>query len=776
MRRKTPEGDAGGARREFGEADFAFNSRYYAISGRVLDILTRVLKVNIALHAERSEVAAGDVFLFNHFARFETFIPPYLIYRQAGSMCRTVASPAFFYGNDAASKLLRGLGAVPADYPNLFPFLAAEIIRGHKVIVFPEGGMVKDRRVVDRKGRYSIYSRLASERRKHHVGASVIAQGLEIFREAVLKARKRGDDRLLALWASRVGPDANTGREKLNAFSERDLRVVPANITFYPIRVDPNLLERWAGTVGGTGLPERLREELRIEGNILLKDTDMDIRLGKPSSPGDDWTSVDRVALDLLIGQVESIEDAFDLLRTGGGGALGELVAKRANHLIFSLRDRYMREIYAAVSVNLSQLAASAMFKLMEEERDTVEAQEFHRIVYLALKRLQPRAEVALHRSLVDPEQYEGIEEGHCRGFAEFMHVAKELGLVEEREGAYRFSEKLTGEAEFDHIRVENPIAVYANEVRPLSEVAEAVAQAIREGKKTGGAKLASLRFDDELVSYRFDKFRFSKAKYREMNDRQAVTADSRPYLLRPETPRGTGIILVHGFGASPAEMRPLADYLYNLGFAVLGIRLKGHGTSPWDMKERNRHDWERSVARARRIMAGICERYAMVGFSMGGLLALGSAARSAEGLAGVVSVSAPVKLKKDPRVLVEFVHHVNRFVGLMTHEKGVMPFHHTSPENPEVNYRDIPVGAVHELEHLMKETGEALHSIAVPALIVQGDADPRVEPVSANAIYDRISSRDKVLTMVRSDVHGIVYRNSGGCHRLIADWLERLP
>lgn len=759
-------------RRQFGEADFAFNTRFYNLSGRVLDLLRRVLKVNIALHAEPEEVASGDIFLFNHFARFETFIPPYLIYRYTKTMSRTVASPAFFYGNDAASRMLRGLGAVPADFPNLFPFLATEIIRGRKVIIFPEGGMVKDRRVVDRKGRYSIYSRLAKERRKHHVGAAVIGQGLEIFREAVVKARKKGDDALLTHWAERLGED---GREKLLAFSERQLKVIPANITFYPIRVAPNLLEEWAGTVGGAGLPERLREELRIEGNILLKDTDMDIRLGKGSSPEEDWTSVDRVALDLLIGQVRSIEDAFDLLRTGGGGALGELVAKRAQHLIYSLRDRYMREIYAAVSVNLSQLAASAIFGLLREERFVVERAEFHLIVYLALKKLQPHAEVALHRSLVDPDLYDGLLEGVCPGYLEFINAAVELGLVETDGAFYKFSEKLAGEAEFDQIRIENPIAVYANEVRPLAEVDEVVEQAVREGKKTSAAKLANLRFDDELVAYRFDKFRFSKPKYREINDRQVTTADQRPFLFRPEVPRGAGVLLVHGFSASPAEMRPLADYLSNLGYAVLGVRLKGHGTSPWDMKESTRRDWAASVERGRRILAGICDRTVVVGFSMGGLLALQNVAGAPEGIAGVASISAPIRLKDNARMLVEFVHHINRFVGLVTHERGVKPFHGTHPENPEVNYRDIPVGSVHELEHLMKETEGILPNVVCPALILQGDSDPRVEPESAKLIYEGIASRDKVLTLVRSDIHGIVYKNVGSCHKLIAEFLERL-
>lgn len=768
----SKEGGQGTHPGEFAEADFDFKQRYYKLSGYVLSLLTKVLKVNIALHADPAQIVAGDIFLFNHFARFETFVPPYLIYKHAHVMSHSVASPEFFRGNDAASKLLRGLGAIPSDYPNLFPFLGAEIIRGRKVIVFPEGGMVKDRRVVDRRGHFSVYSRAAKERRKHHVGAAVIAQGLEIFKEAVNRARKKGDDALLNKWSSDLGPD---GREKLNAFSDREIKVVPANITFYPIRVDPNLLEQWAEAIGGELLTERLKEELRIEGNILLKDTDMDIRLGKPSSPGEDWTPLDKAALEFLLDQVQSIEDAYDIIRTGGGGAFGEIIAKRGRNIIFKMRDRYMRDIYAAVSVNLSQLASALVYKLVEEKKTTIDAGAFNRSLYIALKKLQPRAEVALHRSLVDPDYYGGVEEGRSRGLAQFMDAAVKLGLMETAGENLVFQERLTSEIEFDQIRVENPIAVYANEVRPLGAVEEALSAGLADEHKLSGTKLALLRFDDELVSYRFDKFRYSKDKYKAINDAQTAKADSKPYLLRPEVPKPVGVVLVHGFSASPWEMRGLAEYLHSLGYAVLGVRLKGHGTSPWDLKERSRRDWADSVARARAIMAGLTEKTALVGFSMGGLLALRNAAADPSDLAGLVTACAPIKFRDKGHMIVEIVHRVNDFVGIVSHHNGFKPFHTSSPENPEVNYRHLPIRAVHELEHLAAETPAELQGVTCPTLILQGDNDPRVAPESAQMIYSGISTGAKTLITIPTDLHGIIYRDIGGCHKMIGEFLERI-
>ena len=227
----------------FTEDDFDFGPRFYSWTSTALAFLERVLKVDIQLHAEDATLEEGEIFLFNHFARFETFIPAYLLYKRCGAMSRMVASPEFFEGSDAASVLLRGLGAVPNDYEKLLPFLASEIVRGRKIIIFPEGGIVKDRRVLDHKGGYSVFSRTAMERRKHHTGAAVLANAVEVFKEAVRSARNKGQEGRLHRWTEDLGEG---GRERLFSFADRPTVIIPANITFFPIRADENLVHRAA--------------------------------------------------------------------------------------------------------------------------------------------------------------------------------------------------------------------------------------------------------------------------------------------------------------------------------------------------------------------------------------------------------------------------------------------------------------------------------------------------------------------------------------------------
>jgi esterase/lipase len=755
-----------------GEDELKFSPAYYQLTVAALSFLEKFLKLKITLHADEEEIKKGDIYLFNHFARFETFIPPYLIYKATGQMSRSVASSEFFTENDTLANYLRGLGAVPNDYPNLFPFLASELVRGRKVILFPEGGMVKDRRVVDKKGRYGIYSRTAEERRKHHTGAAAVAMGLDLFKQAVRRAKRLGDDALLARWGEMVGDD---GRDRLIAFAERPTTIVPANITFYPIRVDENLLERAAALITGD-LGERLMEELRIEGNILLKPTDMDIRLGESCRPDDYRTRFDRMLFERLAALVTGPQTPFELSRSGGGIA-GALYRWRNRSAVLDLRDDYMERMYTCVSINLSHVVSALIFRLMEDGVEEIERERFHRMLYLVIKYAQATPSLRLHRSLVDIDKYAPILEGMTPDFEEFLEIVLRLKLLEFDGEHYRFLPKLLQELEFDTIRLENPVMIYTNEVMVLDGMGKAERNAIKNAHKLDEVKIALHRFDDELVCYEFDRRFYSKEVHREINEAQTFTEDPKPFLLRRKKAGGVGVLLVHGFSASPAEVRALGDKLFEQGHTVLGVRLRGHGTSPWDMRDRKWGDWVASVERGRAILEKLCDRVAVVGFSTGGLLGLYCAAKdeAPSGFAALVSVCSPLKLRDKAMLLVPLLDGANRVVGYMTGDRDVKPFQEGTPEHPEVNYRHMPVRSLSELYRFMGEVKSVLGEVRCPTLVIQGDEDPTVDPSSAERIYSGIASEDKTLVTIPSTRHGILYEDIGDVHGKVLDFIADL-
>ena len=74
------------------EKSLEINQSACAWTARALSILTERLGVNIKLHDPHGDIRTGQIFLFNHFARFETVVPQFLIHRETGAYCRSVAS------------------------------------------------------------------------------------------------------------------------------------------------------------------------------------------------------------------------------------------------------------------------------------------------------------------------------------------------------------------------------------------------------------------------------------------------------------------------------------------------------------------------------------------------------------------------------------------------------------------------------------------------------------------------------------------------------------
>ncbi|MCG8325329.1 MAG: acyltransferase, partial [Thiotrichales bacterium] len=258
--------------------DFELNPSTYDWTVRSFSQLKKLLGINIKLHGDTALLDQGEIFLFNHFARTETFLPHYVIHQETGAYCRCIATKAIFSGSKTFKRYLGQVGVVPNNHKELLPMLVAEIIRGRKVIVYPEGGMVKDRRVLDDKGRFSIYSRKSMAYRKHHSGAAVMAIALDTFKLAVQLAEARKDWQRIDAWVDMIGLN---NREHLLFAAYRPTLVIPGNITFYPIHTEENFLHKTVDVFTGE-LDPALSEEIIIESNLLLKDTDMDLRLGNP--------------------------------------------------------------------------------------------------------------------------------------------------------------------------------------------------------------------------------------------------------------------------------------------------------------------------------------------------------------------------------------------------------------------------------------------------------------------------------------------------------------
>ena len=281
--------------------------------------------------------------------------------------------------------------------------------------------------------------------------------------------------------------------------------------------------------------------------------------------------------------------------------------------------------------------------------------------------------------------------------------------------------------------------------------------------------------FNDELDSYAWDGQCFSDRRCEELNRQETATESGEPYLSVPEASNGLGIVLVHGFLASPAELRAFAKKLEAAGHPVVGVRLKGHGTSPWDLRDRSWQDWLESVRRGYRIMSAFADRICLVGFSSGGALALHLAAEQPERLAGVAAVSAPMKFRNKNLIFVPLVHGATKLTRWVSSFEGIMPFLPNKSEHPHINYRNIPIRGLFELRRMVDELDDRLPDVQCPVILVQGTEDQIVDPKSAEMIHGKLGSEEKTLHMVPSRRHGILNEDIGDTHEKLLSFLASL-
>jgi carboxylesterase len=107
------------------------------------------------------------------------------------------------------------------------------------------------------------------------------------------------------------------------------------------------------------------------------------------------------------------------------------------------------------------------------------------------------------------------------------------------------------------------------------------------------------------------------------------------------------GVLCLHGFTGTPFEVQTIADALTQSGYVVETPLLTGHGIDPFTLEATCWTDWLDSARAAfEKLATRVPGRIAIVGFSMGGLLALELAKAAPERVAALAVLSAPLRLR----------------------------------------------------------------------------------------------------------------------------------
>ncbi len=214
----------------------------------------------------------------------------------------------------------------------------------------------------------------------------------------------------------------------------------------------------------------------------------------------------------------------------------------------------------------------------------------------------------------------------------------------------------------------------------------------------------------------------------------------NRPYLLQPAESNGQGVLLVHGFSATPHELRELGEHLREQSFTVFGVRLPGHGTSPEDLRHRRLEEWLAACERGYQILSEGKLSISGVGLSTGALLLLKLALQSR--FERLVLLSPYLKL----------MHPLADLAGPL----GLLIPYHTrtiSEAERPYYYQRRPLKGVLQINRLRRHLKNRLSQVDCPTLVLAASGDKTVAPGTGQALFNRLGSQLKEFHLYGEEV-----------------------
>ncbi len=696
-------------------------SGLYKTTGALLTAFETVFRSKFRLRNLDNVTNHPTLFVPNHFIRLETFIVPYVLYKHTKKTPRSLGDKVLFSG--LLGRFLTKLGSISTDQPNRNRIIIADLLKGElDWVIYPEGLMVKSKSVVDEKGNLVIQTPKGNDVPK--TGSAVLALKTELLKRGLKKQFLK------------KSPFFNQMMKKYDIYPHQinplSLQINPVNITYYPLRPGESRVSRVLEKVFDD-LPNQIKEEIKVESQLIFH-SDVDITFSKP------------IDIYKLVKPWVIFFSAVPFLSVG---KKNNLITK---FLYKSLTKKMMQEIYRHLTINIDHLFCFYLFNTKAEVLDINHLKYF---IFNADCDIQAK-KFNYHLS-IGPEITRLLTEERYPPFINILNFAFKSGALSKQTNKIIINKKaLFSISDFHSIRLENTLKVIYNEMRILKNLHKVMNKTLNLSKEKLRTFISDSILNLDLIEYKEDYQKYYK------KDFSKDIAVGKPFYLKINKKKKNkiGLVFCHGYKSASLEILELAKHIYSKGVCVYGVRLKGHGTHPMELKDRTWKDWYDSYLRGLVALNADCEKVIVGGFSTGGILALLAASRNPSLVDGVISINAPFKLQDIKANFTSAINFWNELLDLANIGKGRLEYIDDIPEYPEINYSRNYVKGVIQLEKLMKVCREELKKITAPALIIQSNKDPVVNAKSADIIYQSLKSVKKLMTLEMN--HHVIVRGLG--------------
>ena len=149
-------------------------------------------------------------------------------------------------------------------------------------------------------------------------------------------------------------------------------------------------------------------------------------------------------------------------------------------------------------------------------------------------------------------------------------------------------------------------------------------------------------------------------------NADQIVLANSPFTWQNPHTavPTHSGVLLIHGLFDSPYYVKDLGEFFLTKNFLVNAVLLPGHGTVPGDLLTVKYKEWAKAVKYGVTTLGRQVENIYLLGYSLGGMLALYEALESKENIKGIILIAPAMRARNPLKNFLAKNYHLFGWLG----------------------------------------------------------------------------------------------------------------
>ncbi len=217
---------------------------------------------------------------------------------------------------------------------------------------------------------------------------------------------------------------------------------------------------------------------------------------------------------------------------------------------------------------------------------------------------------------------------------------------------------------------------------------------------------------------------------------------------------QSVSVLLVHGLGGTPYEMRFLGEQLARRGYRVLGVKLAGHAEGPEELSATGCDAWYKSVVVGFEQLRQFGDPIVAIGQSAGAVLATRLAVDQGAEVAALVLLAPAFFLTPLTRVALTALRIASPWATRIFLRTPGPDLHDAAAKLVHPSLRVIPLNAVLELTKLASMVRSHLRRVMQPVLIIHSRQDHTCPPSNVDFLLSRLGSQRKRVVFLEESYH----------------------